>query len=76
MGKKPNFEIALQKLEEAVTKLEDGTLNLEESLNTFEEGIRWSRQSHQFLEKAEKRIEMILKNEKGEYEQVEFALNE
>lgn len=70
------FEKALQKLEEAVDKLERGDLTLEEALSSFEDGIRWSRQCHQFLEKAENRIEIILKNEKGEYKQTEFELGE
>jgi exonuclease VII small subunit len=28
--------------------------------------VRWSRECHQFLEQAEQRIEIILKNEQGE----------
>ena len=70
------FETALQKLEEAVTRLEEGSLPLEEALTSFEEGIRWSRECHQFLEKAEKRIEILLKNHQGEREPVEFKLQE
>ena len=71
---KITFETAFQKLEESVAKLEGGSLTLDQSLNSFEEGIHWSRKCHQFLEHAEKRIEIILKNEKGEPEQVEFEL--
>ncbi len=70
------FETALHNLETAVTKLEDGSLTLEESLESFERGIQWSRQCHQFLEKAEKRIEIILKNEQGEHLQKTFDLDE
>ena len=61
------FEESLQKLEKSVEQLEGGTLSLEESLSLFEDGIRLSRQCNRFLEEAEKRIEMILKNERGEY---------
>ncbi len=70
------FETALQKLEETVGRLEDGALPLDEALNAFEEGVRWSRECHKFLDKAEQRIETILKNEKGGYEQTEFVLSE
>lgn len=71
---KQTFETALQKLEEAVSKLESGSLTLEEALSSFENGIHWSRECQQFLEKAEKRIEIILKNEKGEHTQTAFNL--
>ena len=60
------FENALNCLEEAVKKLEDGSLPLESALETFEAGVKWSRECHRFLDNAEKRIEIILKNENGE----------
>ncbi|MEC7218054.1 MAG: exodeoxyribonuclease VII small subunit [SAR324 cluster bacterium] len=43
---------------------------MEEALQAFEEGIRHSRDCHRLLQRAEERIEMILKNEHGEYEVV------
>ena len=69
------FESALQKLEETVDKLEEGSIPLDEALTTFESGVRWSRECKKFLENAEQRIETILKNENGEYEQKEFVLD-
>ena len=68
------FESALQKLEEMVDKLEEGSIPLDEALTTFESGVRWSRECSKFLENAEQRIETIIKNENGEYEQKEFLL--
>lgn len=68
------FELCFQKLERAVRQLEDGTLSLEESLSAFEAGVHWSRKCHHFLEKAEKRIEIILKQEKGDPIQTSFSL--
>jgi len=70
------FEEALKKLEEAVRKLEDGSLGLEESLKTFEEGIHWSRQCHSRLGEAEKKVEVLLKTEKEELQQVAFDLGD
>ena len=70
MGQSPSFEDSLQQLNEAVRRLENGDLALEEALQAFEEGIRHSRDCHRLLQKAEERIEMILKNEHGEYEVV------
>ena len=66
------FETALKHLEEAVNQLETGSLSLEDALKSFENGIRWSRECHRFLEKAEKRIEVILKNEQGEHARTLF----
>ena len=70
--KENTFEEALQKLERAVEKLDEGSLSLEEALSTFEDGVRWSRECHQFLEKAEERVGIILKNENGDYETKPF----
>jgi exodeoxyribonuclease VII small subunit len=70
------FEEALKRLEEAVRKLEDGSLGLEESLKAFEEGIHWSRQCHSRLSDAERRVEVLLKTEKEELQQVAFDLEE
>ena len=72
--KTETFESALKKLEEMVDKLEDGSITLDEALKTFESGIYWSRECKKFLKNAEKRIERIIKNENGEYDQKEFVL--
>jgi exodeoxyribonuclease VII small subunit len=71
-----SFEQALKKLEDAVHKLEDGSLGLDDALKTFEQGIQWSRQCHQRLVEAEKKVEILLKNEKEELTQVAFDLDE
>jgi exodeoxyribonuclease VII small subunit len=62
----PTFELALQQLEEIVQKLEKGELPLEESLALYEDGIRLSRLCHGKLEEAEGKIEMLLKDARGE----------
>lgn len=62
-----SFESSLQQLQEAVRLLESGDLPLEQALQAFEEGIRHSRECHRLLERAEQRIDLILKNENGEY---------
>jgi exodeoxyribonuclease VII small subunit len=60
-----SFEEALKRLEEVVKRLEEGDLPLEESLSLFEEGIRLSRICTQKLDEVEKRIEILVKDEKG-----------
>jgi exodeoxyribonuclease VII small subunit len=68
----PSFEAALKQLEEIVQRLERGELPLEESLKLYEEGIRLSRLCHAKLEEAEGKIELLMKDARGElvlYEQ-------
>ena len=62
----PSFEAALQKLDEIVQKLEKGELPLEQSLVLYEEGVRLSRLCHAKLEEAEGKIEILLKDARGE----------
>jgi exodeoxyribonuclease VII small subunit len=62
----PSFEAALKQLEEIVGRLEKGELALEESLTLYEEGVRLSRLCHAKLEEAEGRIELLIKNARGE----------
>jgi exodeoxyribonuclease VII small subunit len=65
-NEEPSFEEALAALETIVERLEKGELGLEESLKLYEEGIRLSRLCHGKLEEAEGKIEMLLKNARGE----------
>jgi exodeoxyribonuclease VII small subunit len=71
-----SFEDAMRRLEESVRTLEEGSLGLEESLQVFEEGIQWSRQCHQRLADAERKVEILLKADKEELTQVAFDLDE
>jgi exodeoxyribonuclease VII small subunit len=59
------FEDALARLEQIVDTLEAGNLPLEDSLKAFEEGIGLARRCARYLEEAEKRIELLTKDETG-----------
>jgi exodeoxyribonuclease VII small subunit len=59
------FEDSLTRLEQLVGQLESGNLPLEESLKVFEEGIALARRCAKYLEEAEKRIEILTKDEQG-----------
>ena len=61
-----SFEKALEELENIVLKLEEGDLKLNESLAVFEKGVKLSRFLREELDKAERKIEIFLKDEKGE----------
>ncbi|HEV8471564.1 MAG TPA: exodeoxyribonuclease VII small subunit [Methylomirabilota bacterium] len=59
------FEDCLVRLEQIVTALEAGNLPLEESLKVFEEGVALARHCAKYLDDAERRIEMLVKDESG-----------
>ena len=59
------FEDALGRLEQIVDQLESGDLPLESSLKVFEEGVALARRCAKYLEEAEKRIELLTKDESG-----------
>ncbi len=63
--KKLTFETSLQELERIVRRLEEGDSSLEDSLKLFEDGVRLSRECQERLNQAERRIEVLLKDENG-----------
>jgi exodeoxyribonuclease VII small subunit len=60
---KEKFEEALGRLEDIVKRMEAGEMTLEESLKAFEEGIKLARICSRRLDEAERRVEMLLKQE-------------
>jgi exodeoxyribonuclease VII small subunit len=59
------FEDCLVRLEQIVSALEAGNLPLEESLKVFEEGVTLARHCSRYLDDAERRIEMLVKDDSG-----------
>lgn len=73
--KELNFEEAMEKLEKISTELEDGKLTLDKSVEKFEEGMKLSKACNDILEKAEKKITMLVRD--GEdLKEVDFVPNE
>lgn len=62
------FEEALKKLERIVEDLEKGDLSLDEALKKYQDGIELSRACSQRLENARKKIDVLVKNKKSEFE--------
>jgi exodeoxyribonuclease VII small subunit len=60
-----SFEASLEALEQIVRELERGDLPLEKSLELFEQGIGLSRQCQERLNQAERRIEILLRDNQG-----------
>ena len=65
MKKEKAFEEALKELEEIVNRLEQGEIPLDEALQLFEQGVKLSRLCHTKLDEAQKRVEVLLKDEDG-----------
>ncbi len=76
MKKEESFEENMSSLEEVVRKLESGNLSLEESISEFEKGIKLSKVASDKLEKAEKKINILITNEDGELKEEEFNVEE
>ena len=60
-----SFEASLEALEQIVRQLESGDLPLEKSLELFEQGVRLSRECQERLSQAERRIEVLLRDNQG-----------
>jgi len=70
--KEIQFEEALTRLEAVVNRLESGELPLEESLRLFEEGVHLTKVCTHRLEEAERRVTILLKNERDEIAEAPF----
>ena len=64
-----NFEEAVKKLENIVGELESGGLNLNDSLEKFTEGVELIKFCNKELDRAEEKIEKVIK-EDDEYKEV------
>ena len=70
-----SFEKALADLEGIVQKLEKGGLSLNESLALFEKGVKLAKYLREELGKAEKKVEILLKDDKGGVRKEPFDLD-
>lgn len=71
-----SFEENMKKLEEIAAELEKGELDLDTSVSKFEEGMKISKECNEMLEKAEKKITMLIKGEDEEVVEENFVQNE
>jgi len=55
-----SFDAVLARLRAVVAQLESGELSLEDSLRVYEEGVQMARRGHQLLDRAEKRVELLV----------------
>ena len=64
-AKPKTFESSLEQLELIVRELEQGELPLERSLELFEQGVKLSRECQDRLNQAERRIEILMRDNQG-----------
>ena len=64
-AKPKTFETSLEELERIVRELEQGELPLEKSLELFEQGVKLSRECQERLNQAERRIEILMRDNQG-----------
>ena len=62
---KIKFEDALKGLEDIIERLERGDLSLDETLAEYENGIKLYKQCIALLDGAEKKIQVLVKDENG-----------
>jgi exodeoxyribonuclease VII small subunit len=62
---KQTFESAVKRLESIVQELESGDLTLDEALKKFQEGVKLSKLCSNKLDETEKKVSILLKDEKG-----------
>ena len=67
------FEQAMKRLEEIVAKMEGGDLPLDETLKLFEEGVGLTRMLNKQLEEAERKVEVLMKDESGKLKAEPFT---
>ena len=60
------FEDELADLERIVGEIDTGELSLEESISAFERGIALVRSLNQKLEEVERRVEVLVRDSRGE----------
>jgi exodeoxyribonuclease VII small subunit len=60
------FEEAMHALEEVVRQLESGEVDLEQSITLYERGAALKSHCEAKLKKAEEKVELITRNERGE----------
>ena len=68
------FEQSLNELEKIATDLERGDLSLEEAIEKIENGMKLSKECSEKLDKAEKRINILVQSEDDDLKEEKFEV--
>jgi len=63
----PNFEQSIKELEQIATELETDNLTLDESVKKFEQGMKLAKVCKEMLDKAEKKITILVENREEDF---------
>lgn len=76
--KAETFAAKMKRLEKIVEQLESEDFDLEKSVALFEQGVKLTKECGKSLREAERKVEILLKQENGDVEAKEFdpALDE
>lgn len=66
MNENESFETSLRRIETILEKLNSSTVSLEDSIVLFEEANKLIKNCSQTLEKAEQKVELMIKERNGE----------
>lgn len=64
-AERPDFEQALEELENLVTRLESGDLSLDQSLAHFSRGVELTKTCQTILDDAQKTIDLLAEKDGG-----------
>lgn len=64
-AERPDFEQALEELEDLVTRLESGDLSLDQSLEHFRRGVELTKTCQTILDEAQKTIDLLAEKDDG-----------
>jgi exodeoxyribonuclease VII small subunit len=62
------FEQLMEQVEEAAEKLENGEVALEEAISVYEEGMKALKQCYGKLERAERRVKILLEGKEEDFD--------
>ena len=68
----PTLEPAMQRVSEIVSSMESGDMPLEKLIESYEEGTALVKMCQEKLDAAEKRIQIIARNARGDVSLEEF----
>ena len=68
MKEELKFEDAMTELEKIAEELENDDLDLDTSVKKFEKGMELSKQCNEILEKAEKKITILINGEEKDFD--------
>ena len=73
-NREPSFEETLSELEDIVTELESGDVNLQELMEKYSRGLALSQKCMKSLDRAEKTMDLMLKEENDEVQELKLSI--